>query len=106
MAIKTTTTAKPVLASEHVAEFLQRESRLFDDSPQGAGLERLVHGHHDGARLAAQDAVRAGLANFREAEAAQCAHGFLAVHIARDFHATASSGSLRRTPKFGPGAKL
>ena len=109
------TTPSPILESPRTADrlaALQRRAKhfhahasLFDQPAQRSRLDRLVHRHHHRPALFAQNNVRAGLPPFLLPEAAQRPHRFYTAHIARQFHATAKTGSSTKCNLTRSGAR-
>ena len=75
------------------AKRLDAHARLLDQTGERARLYRLVHGHDDRAPLLAHNQMRAGLPLHLEAEPPQRLRRIRSVDVARDFHATANTGS-------------
>ena len=77
-------------------EFFHRQTRLFDDAFERAGLERFVLRHDNRAVVFAKNKVRAGLTELDEAETFQGANCFNAVDVTGNLHATARIGSWEK----------
>ena len=84
-------------------ELFERQSGFLNHTLQRAGFERLVLGNNNCPPGFAHDEMRSGLANLHEAKAFQGACCRDATDIARNFHATASTGSCEkcRRMRFG-----